>query len=426
MLDIKYVRENPDIIKKDLEKRNQIEKIRWVDELIGYEKTYRERLQEIEVLRHKRNIISEEINTLKKQGKGIADKVLEAKELPNHILNIENELNALKEKIKHILMNIPNILHESVPVGKDDTGNVVIRTRRKPTEKEFELIPHGELIESMGLANFSDAAIVSGAGFYYLIGDIAMLELALINYAIDTLVKKGYTLVSPPMMLRRKPYEGVTSLEDFENVMYKIENDDLYLIATSEHSIGAMLMDKVLDSERLPLRYIGFSPCFRREIGSHGIDTKGLFRVHQFYKIEQFIYCMPQDSWKLHEELIKNAEEIFSGLKLPYRVVNICTGDIGSIASKKYDIEVHMPREDKYREVVSCSNCTSYQAVRLNIRFKKGDEREYVHTLNSTAIATTRAIRAIIENYQQKNGSIKIPTVLQKYMGSRKVIKKSK
>ena len=284
--------------------------------------------------------------------------------------------------------------------------------------------PHGELLQELGLADFEKAAEVSGHGFYYLMGDIARLEMALVNFAVDSLAKKGYTLVEPPLMLRRKPYEGVTDLKDFETMMYKVDGEDLLLIATSEHPIAAMLMNETLDEKKLPIKFAGYSPCFRKELGSHSIDTKGLFRVHHFNKVEQFIFCKPEDSWKFHDELLSNGEELFQQLKIPYRVVNICTGDIGIVAAKKYDIEAWFPRENLYREVISCSNCTSYQATRLNIKYRKGEEKEHVHTLNSTAIATGRAIRAIVENYQQKDGTIKVPTVLQKYMG-KKVIGKS-
>jgi len=424
MLDIKFIKENSDLIKADLMKRNHPEKLAWVDDLLEKDKRYRQLLQDCDVLRNRRNKISEEINQMKKQGKDIAGKITEIKELPKKIAGIEAELEEIKTKIRNYQMTIPNILHESVPIGKDDSENAVVKTWGKIKKQKFELKPHGELLESLGLVNFSDAARVSGHGFYYLLGDIALLEMALMQYAVGKLVEKGYVLVSPPFMLRRKPYEGVTSLEDFENVMYKIENEDLYLIATSEHSIGAMLMDKVIEPENLPLKYAGISPCFRKEVGSHSLDTKGLFRVHQFYKIEQFIFCKPEDSWKFHEELLANAEEIFQGLKLPYRIVNICTGDIGIIASKKYDIEVYMPREEKYREVVSCSNCTAYQAVRLNLKYRNGEEKEYLHTLNSTAVATTRAIRAIVEHYQQEDGSIIVPQVLQKFVGKKVIGKK--
>jgi seryl-tRNA synthetase len=235
--------------------------------------------------------------------------------------------------------------------------------------------------------------------------------------AMDMMVKKGFTPILPPFMMRREPYEGVTDLADFENVMYKIGNEDLYLIATSEHPIAAMHMNEILEEERLPLKYAGISTCFRKEAGAHGKDTKGIFRVHQFNKVEQFVFCKPEDSWKLHEELLANAEEVFKALEIPYRVVNVCTGDIGIVAAKKYDMEAWMPVQKAYREVISCSNCTAYQSVRLNVKYGKvgAEGKEYVHTLNSTAVATPRAIVAIMENHQNKDGSISIPKALRPY-----------
>jgi seryl-tRNA synthetase len=424
MLSLKFIRENPEVVKKDLKKRNDKEKSEWIDDLLKKDEQYRKLLQKVQELRHKRNVITQEINQLRKAGNDISKKVKEAKDLPDKIKKADEDIGKLNEKISFYVARIPNILHESVPVGKDDTGNKVVKKHGEPKKFGFELKPHGELIESLGCADFDKAAEVSGNGFYYLLGDIALLEMALQRFAVDSLIKKGFTLVEPPLMLRRKPYEGVTDLADFETMMYKIEGEDLYLIATAEHPIAAMNINKIFDEKELPRKYVGVSSCFRKEIGSHGIDTKGLFRVHQFNKIEQFIFCKPEDSWKLHEELIANAEEIFKKLKLPYRIVNICTGDIGIFAAKKYDLEVWMPRENKYREAVSCSNCTEYQAVGLNLRHQKGEEREYVHTLNSTAVATGRALRAIIENYQQKDGSIKVPDVLVPYMNGKKVIKK--
>ncbi len=427
MLDIRLIRENPGIIKKDLEKRNDKEKIKWVDDVIVKDKEYRTLLQLNQDLRHKRNLITNEINQLRKQGNNIEEKVKEAKELPNQIREVDEKIKQLQDKLHYYLMRLPNILHKTVPKGKDEKDNKEIRAWGKKPKLSFQLRPHGELIESLGLADFEQASKVAGKGFYYLIGDLALMEQALQRFAIDSLTKKGYKLVEPPLMLRRKPYEGVTDLKDFETMMYKVEgqNEDLFLIATSEHPIGALMMNKTLDQSQLPIKYCGLSTCFRKEIGSHGIDEKGLFRVHQFNKIEQFIFCKPEDSWKLHEELIENAEKLFQKLKLPYRITNICTGDIGIVAAKKYDLEAWMPREKTYKEVVSCSNCTSYQAVRLNIKYKKAETKEYIHTLNSTAIATGRALRAIIENYQQKDGSIKVPAVLQPYMNGIKVIGKN-
>lgn len=423
MLSLKFIRENPEIVKKDLKKRGDTEKLGWVDDLLKKEESYRKLLQKAQELRHKRNIVTQEINELKKKSQDISKKVKEAKELPDKIKKSDEELAKLKEKLDFYIARLPNVMHSSVPVGKDEEGNKVVRKVGDPKKFDFELIPHGELIENLGCADFDKAAKVSGNGFYYLLGDIALLEMALQRFAIDLMLKKGFTLVEPPLILRRKPYEGVTDLADFETMMYKVEGEDSYLIATSEHPMAAMFADEIFDPNDLPKKYVGVSACFRKEIGSHGIDTKGLFRVHQFNKVEQFVFCEPKDSWKIHEELIANAEEIFKKLKLPYRIVNICTGDIGIVAAKKYDLEVWMPREKKYREAVSCSNCTDYQAVGLNMRYQKGEEREYVHTLNSTAVATGRALRAIIENYQQKDGSIKVPDALVPYMNKIKVIK---
>ena len=423
MLEIKFVRENPDIIKKDLIKRRDTEKLKWLDDLLDSDKKYRALLQEVEKLRHKRNTIAQEINQLKKKRKDISQKIDEARELPAIIKRKEELLLKLRKKINFYLMRLPNILHKSVPIGKDENDNKQIRKHGTIPKPKFKLKSHGELIQSSNLGDFETASKVSGKGFNYLFNGLALMDLALQRFAIDFLLKKKYKLIQVPLMLRRKPYEGVTDLADFETMMYKVENEDLYLIATSEHSIASLMIGKTLN--KLPLKFVAVSPCFRREIGSHGVDERGLFRVHQFNKVEQFIFCKPDQSWKLHEELIKNAEELNKKLKLPYRIMNVCTGDIGTVASKKYDLEVYMPREKKYKEVASCSNCTSYQAVRLGIKYKKSDKKEYVHTLNSTAIATGRTIRAILENYQQKDSSIKVPNVLQPYMNRIKVIGKN-
>ena len=424
MLSIKFIRENPDVVKKSLEKRKDTEKIKWVDEALNIDEKWRSLKKEVDELRHKRNIVTEEVMKLRKSGNDASQKIQEAKEIPEKIKKSEEELEELKKKIRFYLMRIPNILHESVPYGKDASENVEIKKVGKVTNFKFELKPHGELAENLGIADFKRAAKVAGAGFNYLKDGLALLDLALQRFTVDFLVKKDYRLVYPPFMMNKKAYEGVTDLADFENVMYKIEGEDLYMIATSEHPMAAMFMDEVIDEKKLPIRLCGISACFRKEIGAHGVDTRGLFRMHQFNKVEQFIFCKPEDSWKFHEELQKNSEEMLKQLGIPFRVVNICTGDIGIVAAKKYDIEAWFPRSKAYMEVGSNSNCTAYQAVRLNIRYQKGNEREYVHTLNNTGIATSRIMVAILENYQQKDGSVKIPKVLQKYMYSKKFIGK--
>jgi len=425
MLDIRFVRASPEIVKADLRKRNDPEKTGWVDDLLKKDARSRELKVETDILRQRRNTIAREINAARKAGQDAAPLMAEAAALPQKIRDHDAEQEEIRTTIKSYLMRLPNILHESVPVGKDDTENVEIKRIGTPRSFGFEVKNHGQLASEQGWADFERAAKTSGAGFYFLKGSLVLLDLALQRYAIDLLVTKGYTPVIPPYMINRTSYEGVTDLGDFEKVMYKIDGDDAYLIATSEHPIGAMYQDEIFEEKDLPLRLAGISPCFRREIGAHGLDTKGLFRVHQFTKVEQFVYCMPQDSWQIHEELLANAEEIFQGLGLPYRVVNICTGDIGTVAAKKYDIEAWMPREDAYKEVVSCSNCTTYQAVRLNIRVRDKSEfesKQSVHTLNSTAIATSRVIRAILENYQEADGTVVVPKVLVPYMNGRETL----
>jgi len=419
MLDIKFIRENPKIVKKNLEKRNEKEKIKWIDDLLKKDKEYRKLLKKSEELKHKRNITSQKINELKKQGKTIEKELKEIKGIPEKIKENDKKLKELKEKIRFYLLRIPNILEDEVPIGKDSSDNKVIKKCGKIKKFDFKLKSHGEIIERLG-GDFERARKIAGAGFYYLKDKIALLDLALQRFAIDFLMKRGYCFIEPPFMMKRQAYEGAVSLDDFKNVMYKIENQDLYMIATAEHPISAMFMNETLYEEELPIKFCGLSACFRKEIGSHGIDTKGLFRVHQFNKVEQFIFCKPEESKKLHQELQENSEQLYQLLEIPYRVVDICTGDIGSIAKRKFDLEAYSPREKAYFEVGSNSNCGSYQAVRLNIRLRrKNGIKEYVHTLNNTAIATSRAIRAILENYQQKDGTIAVPKVLQKYIGAK-------
>lgn len=422
MLDIRFVRAHPEIVKADLQKRNDPGKIDWVDDLLKKDVRSRELKIETDTLRQRRNTIARDINGAKKNGQDAKDLLAEAAALPQKIRACDDEQEEIRNLVHNYLMRLPNILHDSVPVGRDDSENVEIKRVGTPRSLDFEVKNHGQIAVDNDWADFERATKIAGAGFYFLKGSLVLLDLALQRYALDLLAKKGFTPVIPPYMINRSSYEGVTDLGDFEKVMYKIEGDDAYLIATSEHPIGAMYSNEIFEEKDLPLRLAGISPCFRREIGAHGLDTKGLFRVHQFTKVEQFVFCKPEESWMIHEELLANAEELFFSLGLPYRVVNICTGDIGTVAAKKYDIEVWMPRENTYKEVVSCSNCTSYQAVRLNIRVrdkKDFDSKQHIHTLNSTAVATSRVIRGILENYQQKDGSVEVPEILRPYMNDR-------
>lgn len=427
MLDINIIRENPELVRSNLQKRGDEEKVQLLERIIAQDEEWRALSEEGNRLRHERNVISKEVSRLKTEGKNAQADIKKASEITEEISKIEVRRNQLESEIKEGMMRLPNLLHESVPVGADDSENVEIRRWGEPRKKGFELSSHGKLMEDLELADFERARKVAGAGFLYMRGPLVLLDQALINFALDFLVKKGYEPIEPPFLLRTEPYQGVVDLEDFESVMYKIEKEDWYLIATSEHPIAAMFMGEIIDEDLLPLKYVGLSTNFRKEIGAHGVDTRGLFRVHQFNKVEQFIFSTPEDSWQHHEELIRNAEDLHQLLGIPYRVVNVCTGDIGTVAAKKYDLEAWSPRQNKYVEVVSCSNCTDYQARRLGIRCGKvGGTKRVPHTLNSTAIATSRTIVAILENYQNEDGSVTVPEALRPYIGGMEKIEHSK
>ncbi len=422
MLDIKLFREQPEEIKKNLKRRKDSEKLKQVDEVIKLDIKARKIKQKLDNLRSARNSLSQQINSLKKEGKSVKKILAEVKTMPDKIKKLETDYDKVQAKIKKYLLSIPNLMHESVPYGKDDSDNVEIKTVGKKPNFKFKLKSHVELGEKLDVLDFDNSAKISGAGFYFLKGNLALLNQALISFARDKMLKKGFVYIEPPLMMRKKPYEGVTDIADFGDVMYKIENNDLYMIATSEHPLIGQYMNTFVNPEDLPIKLVGYSMCFRKEIGSHGIDTKGIWRTHQFNKVEMVIVCNPSESWKLHEEMLKISEEILKDLKLPYRVVNICTGDLGIVAAKKYDLEVWRPRLETFGEVMSCSNCTDYQARRLGIKMK--GTKEILHTLNNTVIATSRILVAIMENYQQKDGTIRVPSVLVPYMGGTKYIGK--
>ena len=423
MLDPKLLRESPEVIRNDLRRRGWSDQLPMVDEAIRLDKRWRELKKQADDTRHRQNQLTEEIARLKRAGGSIEDKLAEVKGIPLQIKQMKNEEEAAQTRVREILMTLPNILHDSVPQGKDDSDNVTIRKFGEPPTFDFELRDHIDVLSRLGLVDVERAAKISGARFFFLKGDALLLEQSIMRYALDTLAKRGFTAMGPPLMMRRDAYAGVVDLKDFGPVIYKVEGDDLYLIATSEHPLVAMHMDEILEAASLPIRYCGFSPNFRVEAGAHGKDTKGIFRTHQFYKVEQVVFSRPEDSWRIHEELIGNAETIFQSLGLHYRVVNVCTGDMGTVAAKKYDLEAWMPGQQKFREMVSCSNVTDYQARRLMIRYreKPSEEPRMVHTLNSTAV-TTRALVAIIENYQLSDGSVRIPAPLVPYMGGKEKI----
>jgi seryl-tRNA synthetase len=425
MLDIKLIREDPELVRSNLMKRGDPENQRMLDELINYDRNWRQYLTRLNELRHERRVITTEIASLKKKENDAGKELSKAKAIDAEITELEKEVDESEGKVNYYLMRLPNLLHESVPTGKDESDNVPVRTWGKIPKAGFPFKDHIDLGLSLGIMDIERAGKIAGARFFFLKGEGVLLDMALMSFALGEMVKKGYTPIEPPFLMRRKPYEGVVALTDFEDVLYKIENEDLYMIATSEHPMAAMFMDEVLKAEDLPLRLVGISSNFRKEAGAHGKDTRGIFRTHQFNKIEQLIFCKPEDSWKMHEELILNAEELVQKLGLPYRVVNVCTGDIGTVAAKKYDFESWMPAQNAYRELGSCSNCTDYQARRLNMKYreKEGEPpKGFVHTLNSTAIATGRTIVAILENYQEEDGSVRVPEVLREYMnGIRKI-----
>jgi seryl-tRNA synthetase len=420
MLDVRLLRENPDTIRGDLRKRGWLERLPLVDEAVADDIEWRQTKKRVDDLRHAQNDLTAEIASLKRAGKDASEKLGAVKGIPDEIAREERKAEELQGRVREILMSLPNILHESVPVGPDDSGNVTVRTWGAPHEFDFTPKDHIDILSGLGMVDIERAAKISGARFFFLKGDALRLEQSIMRYAVDVLSDKGFTAVGPPLMMRKEAYAGVVDLEDFGPVIYKIQDEDLFLIATSEHPLVAMHMDEILDGASLPLKYCGFSPNFRVEAGAHGKDTKGIFRTHQFYKVEQVVFSKPELSWHLHEELLANAESIFQSLGLHHRVVNICTGDIGTVAAKKYDLEAWMPTQGRFREMVSCSNVTDYQARRLMIRYrdKQSDDTILVHTLNSTAV-TTRALVAIIENYQQRDGSIAIPKPLVPYMGGR-------
>jgi len=416
MLNIRSMRAAPEVFRRGLARRGIDPSV--VDKCLQLDLERRQLITKVQDLRRRRNKMTEELAAAKKAGLNISQMVSEMKALGVELESLEERLDRVSKELHQILFNLPNIPHESVPDGSTEDDNVEVR-RWGEAVADNQLLDHVDLLERLGLADLEAAAKIAGARFYFLKDELVLLNWALIRFALDFLARKGFKIVQPPYMIQRRYMEGVVAFQDFQDMLYKIEGEDLYLVGTAEHPIAGMHADEILDGRILPLRYAGVSPCFRREAGAHGKDTKGIFRVHQFEKVEQFVFCKPSQSWDEHELLIRNAEEIYQALGLPYRVVNICIGELGPIAAKKYDLEVWMPAQRRYRELVSCSNCTDYQANRLEIRYREAphiEETQYVHTLNSTAIATERTIVAILENYQRRDGSVDIPEVLHPYM----------
>ena len=421
MLDPKLIKEKPEIIRNMLKSRAVEFDL---EGLIESDQKRREFIIKTDELRKKKNQVAIAISEKKKAGDDASTILIEMKNISNELTKLESEQVEIEKKYLKLASTIPNLIHDSVPIGIDDSSNKEIKKWGNIPKFDFKIKDHIDISEDLDLVDLERAAKVAGARFYYLKNDLVRLNQALIHFGLDFLTEKGYSLVQPPYMINRESMEGAVIAEDFEEVIYKVQEEDLYMIGTSEHAMAAMHSKEIIEGKNIPMKYAGVSPCFRKEAGAHGRDQKGIFRVHQFDKIEQFVFSKPEDSWKEHEKMLAVAEEFYQKLEIPYRVMLLSTGDIGKISAKTYDIEAWMAGQNAYREIVSCSNCLEYQARRLKIRFrdKTNEDTQYVHTLNSTLIATTRVLVAIMENFQTKDGHIRIPQVLQSYMGNQKEI----
>ena len=418
MLDPKILRDEPDKIRQMLKDRGIDFKL---EKLFSAEKQRREFIVKVDNLRKKRNEMSIQVSSLLKSGKkDEAKKLVEELQVDGQTLtDLEFEQKDIEKEYARLVYTIPNLIHESVPRGLDETANKEIRKWGNIPKFDFQIQDHVDLSDNLDLVDLERAAKVSGARFYYLRNELVRLNQALINFALDFLVEKNYSLVQPPYLINRKSMEGAIIAEDFEDVIYEIKGEDLYLIGTSEHAMAAMHSGEIVEGKLLPIRYAGISTCFRKEAGAHGKDQKGIFRVHQFDKVEQFVFSRPEESWNEHERMIQIAEEFYQKLEIPYKVMLLSSGDMGKISAKTYDIEAWMAGQNAYREIVSCSNCLDYQARRLKIRFrdKTNEDTQYLHTLNSTLVATSRVLVSILENFQTKDGHINIPKALQSYIG---------
>ena len=426
MLDIKFVRENPEIVKQNIRNKFQDKKLPLVDEVLELDKRNREIKQEVEALRAERNKLSKEIGGLMKQGKKE-----EAEEVKRQVAASADRINELsaeeaevEEKLKTNMMVIPNIIDPSVPIGKDDSENVEIERFGEPVVPDFEIPYHTEIMESFNGIDLDSARKVAGNGFYYLMGDIARLHSAVIAYARDFMINRGFTYCVPPFMIRSNVVTGVMSFAEMDAMMYKIEGEDLYLIGTSEHSMIGKFIDTIIPEEELPKTLTSYSPCFRKEKGAHGIEERGVYRIHQFEKQEMIVVCKPEESKMWYEKLWKNTVDLFRSMDIPVRTLECCSGDLADLKVKSVDVEAWSPRQKKYFEVGSCSNLGDAQARRLKIRVNGESGKYFAHTLNNTVVAPPRMLIAFLENNLQADGSVKIPEVLQPYMGGMKVIEK--
>ena len=425
MLEPKYLRESYKELKKDYKRRKDPELLKLLDEFLSIDEEARKIKVDVDNLRKKRNEYSQQVNKLRKEGKSIDAVLKKVKSVPDKIKKKEEKLNLLATKLKKIHVKLPNPLHESVTYGKGDEDNVELKKWGKKRKFGFKPKNHIEILENLGLVDFEVSATISGNGFYVLKGDLALLNKALLNYAIDFMGKRGYTYVEPPLMIRKEILFAALDQGEFDNSIYSIEGEDLCMIGTSEHPILGLHTKEIFNEGVLPKKYFAYTMCFRKEIGAHGINEKGLWRTHQFNKVEQFIFCDPKESWKMFDELLKNKEDFFKSLEIPYKLMDSCTGDLSVWKARMIDLEAWRPTTENYGELTSLSNCLSYQAQSLGIKVRRKDgSKELVHTLNNTCVATSRALVAIVENFQQKDGSVKIPKVLVPYMNGKTKLEK--
>ena len=419
MLDMKFLRENPEIVKQNIRNKFQDEKIPMVDKVIELDEMRRSMQQEADDLRNKKNILSKQIGALMKEGKKEeAEKVkAEVAADAERLAELEGVEGPVAEQIQKIMYTIPNIIDPSVPIGKDDSENVEVTKYGEPVVPDFEVPYHTQIMESFDGIDLDAAGRVAGNGFYYLMGDIARLHSAVISYARDFMIDRGFTYCVPPFMIRANVVTGVMSFAEMDAMMYKIEGEDLYLIGTSEHSMIGKFIDQMIDEEKLPLTLTSYSPCFRKEKGAHGIEERGVYRIHQFEKQEMIVVCKPEDSPMWFDKLWQNTVDLFRSLDIPVRTIECCSGDLADLKVKSYDVEAWSPRQKKYFEVGSCSNLGDAQARRLKIRVNGKDSKYFAHTLNNTVVAPPRMLIAFLENNLQADGSVAIPEVLRPYMG---------
>ncbi len=419
MIDIKLIRENPEVVKENMKKRGL--EIGEVDGLLKLDKEWRELKQENDSLRSERNKVSQEINEAKKKKQDVSRLLKRAKEIPEKIEENEKLMKEKEEARNLILMDLPNILEDDVPTGKDENENKELKKVGKPEKFSFEPKHHQDLLEKLDCLDVEQAAKVAGARFYYLKNQIVKLNQALQVFALDLLMERGFKPIQPPYMLNLAAMSGAVHVSAFKEAIYKIQDEDLYLIATAEHPLVAYMRDKTVQGKELPIRFVGISPCFRKEAGTHGKDSKGIFRIHQFEKIEQVVICKKEQAKEEFNLLLKNLEDIFKALEIPYRLIILCSGDTGKKDAKTIDLEGWFPSQGKYRELGSCSTLKDYQGRRSNIKYMEGGKLIIADTLNNTAIATERAMACLVENFQQKDGSIKIPKALWKYTGFKEI-----